>query len=105
MAVGTRGTLKGPATRFTFIEVTPEVGFADVSRLPLARLTFTHRIEPTGTGSRFTHRVTIAGPLSRLFVRVIGKNIAASLPTSMRALARLAETSSGSATTMVEAGG
>jgi len=95
MAVGTRGTLKpvkGPATPFIFSEVSPHVGFTDVSRLPLARMTFSHQIEPTPTGSRFVHRVTISGPLSPLFARVIGRNVAAGLPVSMQALARLAET-------------
>jgi len=95
MAVGTRGRLKpvnGPASRFTFTEVTPEVGFTDVTRLPLARLTFVHSIESTPSGSRFTHRVTIDGPLSRLFARVIGRNVAAGLPIAMRSLAELAET-------------
>lgn len=94
LAVGTRGTLKptgGPTTRFTFTEVVPERGFTDVTRLPLARLTFTHRLEPDGTGCRFTHRVTITGPLAPLFARVIGRTIARELPTAMRALARLAE--------------
>lgn len=95
IAAGTRGTLKptkGPTAAFTFTEVTPEVGFTDVTRLPLARLTFVHHIEPIATGSRFTHRATITGPLSPLFARVIGSKIAAGLPTAMRALARLAET-------------
>lgn len=95
MAVDVRGTLKpvnGPATPFTFTEVTPGVSFTDVSRLPLARLTFSHRIEPTGEGCRFTHRVVIRGMLSPLFALVIGRNVAAELPSSMRALARLAET-------------
>jgi len=95
MAVGTRGTLKpvkGPATTFTFSEVSREVGFTDVSRLPLARLTFSHLIEPTATGCRFIHRVSISGPLSPLFARVIGRSVAAGLPVAMRELARLAET-------------
>lgn len=95
MAVGTRGTLKpvkGPAMTFTFSEVIGEVGFTDVSRLPLARLTFSHLIEQTATGSRFSHRVSISGPLSPVFARVIGKRIAAGLPGAMRELARLAET-------------
>ncbi|MGQ0837251.1 SRPBCC family protein [Actinokineospora sp.] len=94
MAVGTRGTLKpvrGPATPFVFTEVTPAVGFTDVSRLPLARLTFSHVIEPTEAGSRFTHRVAISGLLGPVFARVIGRTIAAGLPTVMRELARLAE--------------
>ncbi len=97
MAAGTRGTLKpvkGPATAFTFLEVIPEIGFTDVSRLPLAQMTFRHLIEATDTGSRFTHQVTISGPLSPLFARIIGKKIAIGLPVAMRALARLAETSS-----------
>jgi hypothetical protein len=95
MAVGTRGTLKpvkGPATPFTFTSVTPDVGFTDVSRLPLALLTFSHHIEAMVTGCRFTHRVAITGPLSPLFARLIGRKIAAGLPAAMRKLARLAET-------------
>jgi hypothetical protein len=94
MAAGTRGAIKptkGPATPYTFTEVTPDVGFTDVTRLPLARLTFTHLIEPTPAGSRFTHRATISGPLSPLFARLVGRGIAAGLPTAMRRLARLAE--------------
>ncbi len=97
VAVGTRGRLKpvtGPAASFTFTEVTPGVGFTDVSRLPLARLTLAHHIEATASGSRFTHHVTITGPLAPLFARVLGKSLAASLPNAMRNLARLAEAAS-----------
>lgn len=94
MAVGTRGRLKprgGPMASFVFTEVVPGQRFTDVTKLPLARLTFAHRIEPDGTGSRFTHTVTIQGPLSALFARVIGRTIAAELPEAMRTLARLAQ--------------
>ncbi len=98
MVAGTRGTLKpakGPATRFTFTEVTPQLGFTDVSRLPLARLTFSHRIQPDDAGCRFTHRVTFDGPLAPLFARLIGRTIAGELPTAMRRLAELAESPDG----------
>ena len=94
MAVGTRGRLKpkgGPATTFEFTQVEPRRGFTDVTRLPLAWLEFAHRIEPDGDATRFTHRVTITGPLSPLFARVVGRNVAAGLPGAMRTLARLAE--------------
>jgi polyketide cyclase/dehydrase/lipid transport protein len=94
MAVGTRGRLKpkgGPTTTFEFVEVEPGRGFTDVTRLPLARLEFSHRIEPHGDATRFTHRITITGPLSPLFARVVGRNVAAGLPGAMRTLARLAE--------------
>ena len=99
MAVGTRGRLKpkgGPTTTFEFTQVEPGRGFTDVTRLPLARLPlarleFAHRIDPDENGTRFTHRVTITGPLSPLFARVVGRDVAAGLPGAMRALARLAE--------------
>ncbi|MDQ2748850.1 MAG: SRPBCC family protein [Actinomycetota bacterium] len=93
-AVGTAGVLKpagGPKTKFRLAEVTEHASFTDVNRLPLATMTFGHRIEPTATGSRFTHHVTITGPLSPLFARVIGRKITAGLPRAMQALGRLAE--------------
>ncbi len=55
MAPGSRGTLKrvkGPRTPFTFTEVTRRSGFTDVSRLPFARMTFVHLIEPIPSGCR-----------------------------------------------------
>jgi ligand-binding SRPBCC domain-containing protein len=96
LAVGTRGTLKpvgGPLTRFAYTQVEPGVSFTDVTKLPLARLTFRHRIEPTAEGCRFTHQVSITGPLSWLFARIIGRKIEAGLATAMRALAAMAERS------------
>jgi uncharacterized protein YndB with AHSA1/START domain len=94
LAVGVRGRIKprgGPATSFVVTEVEPGRRFTDVARLPLARLEFDHRIEPDGAGARFTHSVTITGPLSPLFARVVGRGVAAGLPGAMRELARLAE--------------
>lgn len=94
LAVGTRGTFKpvrGPSAHFTFTDVSPHVGFTNVTRLPLARLAVTHRLESTAGGSRLTHGVSLRGPLSPLFVRVVGRKIAAGLPTAMRKLAELAE--------------
>ena len=92
-AVGSRGTLKavgGPATRFTLTEVVPDVGFTNVTRLPLARLVFRHQIEATATGSQLSHIVTFSGPLSSLLGRVIGTGLARELPGAMNALALLA---------------
>lgn len=94
VAVGTRGRLKpvtGPAASFTFTEVDPGVGFTNVSRLPLARLSLAHHIEATASGSRFTHHATITGPSSPLFARVLGRSLTSGVPTAMRNLARLAE--------------
>lgn len=93
-AVGSTGTLKpvgGPKTTFRLEEVTEEVSFTDVTRLPLAKLRFSHRIETAGEVATLVHRVEITGLLSPLFARVIGKNVAAGLPDAMRRLAELAE--------------
>lgn len=92
--VGATGALKpedGPRTRFTLTAVEPFRSFTTVSDLPMARLTFTHVLEPLAAGVRFTHRATISGPSSPLFARLIGKNITAKVPGAMQALARLAE--------------
>lgn len=91
---GTRGELKpvgGPKTKFQMVEVNEPRSFSDISYLPLAKMRFTHSIEPDHDGARFTHHVTITGPLSPLFARVIGRKVAAGLPTAMRKLGDLAE--------------
>jgi hypothetical protein len=93
-AAGTAGVLKpagGPRTKFRVSEVTEQSSFTDVSSLPLAKMTFCHRIEPTPAGTRFTHAVTITGPLSPLFGRMIGRKIVASLARAMQTLGQLAE--------------
>ena len=100
MVTGAKGTLTpahGPAMTITFTQVTPEVSFTDVSRLPLglATLTFGHRIIPTASGCQFVHHVSITGPLSPLLARTIGTGIATEMPRAMRSLATLAEAGSG----------
>ncbi|MCW2882262.1 MAG: polyketide cyclase/dehydrase and lipid transport [Sphaerisporangium sp.] len=94
-AAGTRGRLKpigAPAVRFELSTVLPQRQFTDVSRLPLALMTFAHHLEPLpGGGSRFTHRISITGPLTFMFARLIGRKVAVGLPEAMRRLARLAE--------------
>jgi len=90
-AVGTLKPVGGPRTTFRLTEVTEAVSFTDVSRLPLARMRFDHCIEAEADHTRFVHRISITGPLSPLFARVVGRRMAAELPAAMRALAALAE--------------
>lgn len=92
-ADGTRGTLKpagGPKVRFELTEVRPAEGFADVTRLPLCRMRFEHSAVRDGDLTRVSHRVTITGPATPLFSRVIGRGIAKGLPETVRGLVRLA---------------
>lgn len=92
--LGASGSIKpvgGPRTGFRMTEVTEGVSFTDVTSLPLAKMRFDHWIESGASETTFTHRVSITGPLSPLFARIIGRKVAAGLPSAMRELAALAE--------------
>ncbi len=91
-ADGTTGTLKpagGPKVRFQLTEVRPAEGFSDVTRLPLCRMCFEHAAVREGDLTRVTHRVTITGPATPVFSRVIGRGIAKGLPETVRTLVRM----------------
>lgn len=92
-AAGTKGVLKpagGPKAQFELTDVQPVEGFTDVTKLPLARMCFEHSAVREGDLTRVTHRVTISGPATPLFSRVIGRGIAKGLPGAVRTLARVA---------------
>lgn len=100
MRAGAVGRLKphgGPATKFTVTEVTPMRSFTDTTRLPGARLDFSHTLEPFTRGTRVTHGLTITGPMTFFFRRVIGTPSARDLPQAIRRLVALAEGRSASA--------
>jgi hypothetical protein len=91
---GTTGRLKpkgGPTTKFTIVSLETDRAFQDVTRLPGARLVFDHVLtDQPGGGTAITHTVSITGPMTFLFSRVIGRNIARGLPATVSALAQLA---------------
>jgi hypothetical protein len=90
-AAGSRGRLKpagSPSVRYRLTSAVPESGFADETRLPLARMVFEHELaDAPGGGTLITHRATISGPLTPLWRRVIGRGLARDLPDTVRSLA------------------
>lgn len=93
LAAGATGTLKpsrGPKARFVVTRAEAGRRLTDVTELPLARLEFDHMLEEAGPGTRLTHRVTITGPLTPVFSRLIGTRAGATLPAAMTALTELA---------------
>lgn len=91
---GARGLLKpagGPATRFTITELTPNRSFSNRASLPLGSLEFSHTLTPGADGTRIVHRVTMTGPLTFVFRRLVGAGIARGLPSVVESLARFAE--------------
>ena len=88
--IGAKGKSKArgaPAAGFRLIRVEPNVGFASTTWLPGARVVFEHFIEPHDTGIRITHRVTLSGPLSRLYTRRMQSLTEHSLPEGVDRLA------------------
>jgi len=94
-AQGSRGVLKpkgGPRVPFVIETLVPDREFVDVSRLLGARLTFRHLVDalPDG-GCRVDVLVTMAGPLRRVWTRILGRGLRASLPGDLERLVAAAE--------------
>jgi Polyketide cyclase / dehydrase and lipid transport len=88
---GTAGTLhpQGMPEPIAFVitAVDEGAGFADETRLGPLALRFSHRVEPTGTGSRIVVTIEAEGPDAD----TIGPAVASDLPESVAALAVAAE--------------
>lgn len=91
-AVGSVITLKpkgSPTVKVKLIEVTPLKSFSSTGSLPLAKLQFDHKAKSEGGKIEFTQSVTISGPLSGLFSKLMGKTMATNLEARMTKLAKL----------------
>jgi len=91
-AVGSIITLKpkgSPTVKVQLIEVTPLKSFSSTGSLPLAKLQFDHKARAEGGKIEFTQSVTMTGPLSGLFSRLMGGKMAENLEARMAKLAKL----------------
>jgi len=80
----------GPRAQIT-VTCHDAAGFDVESRLPLCRMIFGHRVEPTATGALVTHDVQFFGLLAPLFRHVVGRQIRAALPATLAGLKRHVE--------------
>jgi len=90
-AEGTKGSLKpkkGPMTQFVLTSVEPLKGFTNRTSLPLTALDFIHTLRVDGGETLIEHRVDMKDPLTFIFRRLIGTNIAPGLPSVVEQLAR-----------------
>jgi polyketide cyclase/dehydrase/lipid transport protein len=90
---GTTGKSKAPGFpegKFRLITVEPEKRFVSEAKFPGGRLTFEHIIEPRDEGSRITHRATVDGPLSFIYIPLVKRPLQKGLPTGVDRLAELA---------------
>jgi hypothetical protein len=94
-AQGSTGVLKpkgGPKVKFVIERLVPDREFVDVSTLFGARLTFAHHVtaRPEG-GSTIDVEITMSGPLGRLWTKILGKGLRASVQSDLEGLAAAAE--------------
>jgi hypothetical protein len=91
--VGTMGKSKPPgfpAGSFRLDVVVPERMFGSETKLPGARLRFEHIIQPVDAGVTITHRALIDGPLTWLWIRLLGRSIKRGLTPGVDRLATMA---------------
>lgn len=91
--VGAKGRSKAPhfpEGKFELIVVEPERRFVSQAKMPGATLAFEHMIEPSGEGTRITHRAALDGPLVFIWRPVVGRMIEKGMPNSVEGLAKLA---------------
>jgi uncharacterized protein YndB with AHSA1/START domain len=71
----------GPRLRIELTEVVPGRRFVDVTRFPLARMVDSHELVPHPDGGvEVKTTLMMQGPLSFLWSKVVGEDVAASLP-------------------------
>ncbi len=87
---------KGFRSSFRIVEVNRQkMRFGIESKLPLGTMRFEHFLDKVegeeDTAEReMTHRVTITGPLAKVWDRLVGRPIAEGLPTVMGNIVRVA---------------
>jgi hypothetical protein len=93
-ATGSTGTLKpkgGPKVRLTIASLVPGREFVDVSHLVGARLTFDHQVEEREDGCDLRVAVTMAGPLARLWAKLLGGGFRKTVQPDLDRLVALVE--------------
>ena len=92
--VGTRGRLKpmgGPAVGFVITACVRPSEYTDTSHLIGARLVFRHTAAPVGDGTDLGVRVTITGPLARLWASTMGRSFRTSAQADLDRLVAVVE--------------
>jgi len=94
-AVGTTGVLKpkkGPKTKFVIEQLDPDRAYVDVSRLPGARLAFSHLVTThAGGGCSIDVTISMSGPLAWLWTLLLAKGFRETTQSDLDQLVALAE--------------
>jgi uncharacterized protein YndB with AHSA1/START domain len=80
----------GPHLKIELSSVTPGASFTDITRFPLARMVDSHELIDHGGEVEIRTTLRMEGPLSFLWRKLVGEDVAKSLPQQTDALVRFA---------------
>ncbi len=66
----------GPKVKIFISNIIPYQEFSDYCRFPGAKMFDEHFLEDTPEGLKITNKITVKGPLSFLWVKLVAKNVA-----------------------------
>lgn len=95
--VGNHFMLKPKGVRpvkIVLTEVNEGFSFTDCTAFFGAKMYDTHAMEETAEGLLLTNTLVVTGPLARLWITLVAKNVAATVPEEVEALVRFARSSS-----------
>lgn len=82
----------GPNVKIILSEVKPYEKFTDYCKFLGATMYDYHELEETSEGLLIKNTITVTGPLRFIWVNIIAKNVANSIPKNTEALVNLAKT-------------
>jgi hypothetical protein len=94
LVAGASGSLtprKGPQARVKVTSVVKNGSFVVEAALPFCVMSFGHDLTDEGTSTRAVHSVSFTGPLAFIFRRLIGRDIARTLPGTLFGLKQFCE--------------
>lgn len=81
----------GPKVKIIISEVIPNEKFTDYCKFLGATMYDAHELTETSDGLRITNTITVTGPLSFIWVKLVAKNVAHSIPKHMDTLVDMAK--------------
>lgn len=77
--------------KIVLTEITEGVSFTDCTKFLGAKMYYTHSLEETPEGLKLSNKLLVTGPLKWLWVFLVAKNVANSVPEEMESLVKLAK--------------
>jgi hypothetical protein len=80
-----------PPVKIMLTEVEQGKSFTDCTKFFGAKMYDTHSLEETSEGLKLSNKLVVTGPLKWLWVFLVAKNVADTIPEEMEALVKLAK--------------